>query len=317
MVTLGNGTALVAFEWCLGGGMCTTKTVIKRSSDGGQTWGSKHALPDWADMASLAGRGSTVDLAYRTDDGRLAYVRSTNSGSSYSGPILLARNYSTRYPHAARGPKSLVAVAWGEWPQFVDQISVRVSTDGGNSFGPKTSWPTADVDFNDVAAGRGVVYVASMNTNGVAIVSRSVDGGGTWANTLTLSDSPHGYPQLAAWESKGIVAYNWTDPGGRSRVRYRLTNDKGMHWSSPPLLAPGMKSWDPAVTMQGGVFRATFENQDGLYYTESPDGIAWTAPELVAKRGSGFLGFSEVGFVGRPIVVYEVEPNVLTRTRMQ
>jgi hypothetical protein len=317
LATLDNGTALVMYERCVGGGMCEAQTAVKRSTDGGETWGSRFVLPGGADMGSVGGYGTSFDLVFRDNSGQLGYTRSTNSGLSFREPSGLSKNYSTEYPRVARGPGGLVAVSWGEWPQFVDRISARVSTDGGRTFGPRTSWPTDEVHYNQVAVGEGVVYVAHRNANGVPVIRRSMDGGQTWTKILRVDVAEDGFPTLAADGNRAVIAYTDSDNHDRPSATVRRTTDNGSHWSQPSLMAPNLgASFNDVLTLQGGVLRALVETEFGLYYTECADAVTWTEPELVVKFAFGWIAPTRgLGFVGRPMVAFEREPNVLVRVK--
>ena len=161
-------------------------------------------------------------------------------------------------------------IAWGEWPQFDFQISVRVSTNGGASFGPKTSWPTTErsMDFSSVAAGDGVVYVAHTNSAGVPLVRRSLNGGDSWTKVLTIDDTPFVYaPVISAAGSEALVAYSTVDTDEHRDVRYRRATNCGASWSPSLHLAPQSASaYNPVLSMQGGVARALFATDHGLFY---------------------------------------------------
>ena len=90
LATLADGTALVAYEKCVGGGFCASKTYVKRSTDGGATWGSRWTVPGNAYGAAIAGRGTNVDLVWADEnDSGLKYARSTNSGISFGSPVFI------------------------------------------------------------------------------------------------------------------------------------------------------------------------------------------------------------------------------------
>ncbi len=305
LATLADGTALVAYEKCVGGGFCSSRTYVKRSTDGGATWGSRWTLPGAAYSAAIAGRGTNVDLAWNdeNDDG-LKYARSTDSGISFGEPMLITSHYTAGEPALARGPGGLVVVAWGEWPQFDFKVSARVSTNGGASFGPKTSWSTSEsgTDLSSVAAGDGVVYVAHTNRAGASLVRRSLDGGASWTKALTIDDTPFVYqPVISAAGSEALVAYGTVDADEHQDVRYRRTTNKGVSWSPSLHLAPESASaYDPVLSMQGGVARVLFATDHGLFYMESDDGLEWSSPERVHRRNDGL-----VGYAGRPIVAHD------------
>ncbi len=312
LATLADGTALIAYEKCIGRDFCSSRTYVKRSTDGGVTWEPRYEVPDDADMAAIDGRGSTVDLVYRSIGGGLGYRRSTDGGVSFGPEMNLGHSYgSAQEPSVARGPNGLVAVSWGEWPNFTDLISVRVSDDGGATFGAKTSWHTSDTDWSAVAVGNGVVYVLHLNGQGSPVVRRSNDRGETWTKILPLPDisAPY-YASIAAAGNNVFVTYVGGDD--YEDVLVQRSSDKGSAWSQPDSVVSNLSApYEPKVTIDGGVMRMIYTTDDGLYYTESHDGQSWSDPDFVTRRKWG--GY--VGFAGRPIVVYEGRQDIFVRTR--
>jgi hypothetical protein len=291
LATFANGTAIALIEDCVdtGGGMCTGVVALRRSTDGGLTWGPRMKVAprrefDEEDMAAIAGRGKFVDLVWGGDG--LRYRRSINQGETFGRARYLSHASSVRHPDIGRGPDGLVAVSWGGYPDdFTDQISVRVSSDGGRTFGTKHSWPTTTADWSTVAVGDGVVYLASINAAGKEVVRRSTNAGQSWS---LISQLDPGGLTLAAEGSEAYVA--WISPQGQG-VKYRRTIDRGATWSPvASLSSPNWYLYDTVISLQGGVARALYGGDDGMYYRQSADGLTWSAPRIVSQQPYGFVG---------------------------
>lgn len=309
LVALANGTAIATIVDCLdiGDGFCEDVVALRRSTDGGLTWGPRikvaprveYAL---ADMAAAAGRGKHVDVVWRSGNG-LLYRRSHDSGQTFGRAHSVTQQGTVQEPDIARGPSGLVAISWGEWPKFTDQISVRVSDDGGQTFGPKHSWPTSQIDHSSVAVGDGVVYVAYTNAAGTAVVRRSLDAGATWSVGMRLPPVGAGYlPVVTAEGSNALVAWDG--------ARYRRTTDRGETWS-PAAFLTETPIFDMSVSLQDGVARAVFTTLDGTYYRQSMDGITWTSPQRV----SALTGQASVGRAGGRVVVLYSGEKLFVKTR--
>lgn len=314
LVTLQGRVAVAVFEVCvdIGSGMCSNEVRAKRSTDGGATWGSRVRIAgsdSEADMAAATGRGDTVDVVYRSSG--LFHRRSADAALTFGRRHTITTEGSVREPDVSRGPRGVLAVSYGEWPTFVDQISVKVSTDGGRSWGNKASWPTAETDTSSVAVGDGVIYVAYLDARGRSALRRSLDAGETWSAPLVLSAAGFAVaPVVAAYGSRAVVAFESVET-----TQYRVTDDRGAHWAARRTLGPPTwASYNPELSFQGGVIRATFQTDEGLFYSQTRDELNWIPPERIAPSRS-LMPTHYVGFVGRPIVLFETYTDVMTRTR--
>ena len=194
-----------------------------------------------------------------------------------------------------------MVICWGEWTGG-DHISCRVSINGGETFGKRSSFRTSDVYFSAVAAGDGVAYVAFNNRQDTSVVHRSTDGGQTWQLALKLTDEERAFlPSLAADGDQAYVAYGTVNANEHRQVRVRRSTNDGATWSAPYLMAPDTLSpYGPQVSLANGVARGLFGTGNGVFYTQSSDGVTWTTPEKVTTNALDAF----VGWAGRPIVVY-------------
>jgi hypothetical protein len=299
----GGSTAYVVFTKPVDCDFCGDKVYLRRSSDGGATWPYRYVLPGNNQDAAIAARGRHVDLVWASEsDSGLFYAHSGDRGQSFGPRRAFSENYSETEPHVARGPGGLVAICWGEWVSDND-ISCRVSTNGGATFGKKSSFPTSVVEVSAMAVGDGVVYVAYHRGQRTLVVRRSTDGGATWPIALEITDGESAYsPSLAADGDRAYVAYATVNANEHLQVRVRRTVNAGASWSAPTLMAPDTVSpGQPNVSVANGVVRGLFATHDGVFYTQSPDGVTWTAPEKVARSALD----TAVGYAGKPIVVYQ------------
>lgn len=240
---------------------------------------------------------------------------------------------SVQAPAVGRGPAGVVAVSWQQanrvpccdapWP-----IRVRVSTDGGVTFG--TSKTLAYGWEPLVAVGDGVVYVAVSSPTSMSI-HRSTDGGATWTASAEFPLSTYGTAgkSITAVGKVAYVAYgdyvisdddNDANPS-TGWVRYHRTSDRGKTWSAGTNLtssAKGSGANDPVLSLKSGVLRVIYQRPgEVVVYRQRPEGGSWTAEQQVSP-GAGYERPAGVGHATRTVVLYTAESasaeNVFVRT---
>ena len=190
------------------------EVYLKRSSDGGQTWGPDTRLtvsPNTSDKEPwLAIAGNTWHLAWARmswtgHHPRAWYQRSTDGGASWltPAPLTLDTTSSNQPGVAAVGPN--VHVCW----------------------------------WDGRPGGYGTWYRGST------------DNGATWNTEQYLADTTYGsdYPAIAAAGGNVHLVYRaW--PAGHFVIDYRVSTDNGQSWSAETALttAAGMGTADLAAT---------------------------------------------------------------------
>jgi len=340
LVALADSTAVAAYEKCFGRlPECTNRVFVKRSTDGGRSWGVRLGIGGAnAEMAAVAGLGTDVDLVWQDGDGGVRYARSANAGVSFGRPRLLSP-WGTE-PSVARGPNGLVAIGWGgDDASGQPRYSVGVSTDGGRTFGSKTSWETSVLwapERSAVAVGDGVVYVAYIaadapfEAGGPLLLRRSRDAGATWSKAWKLEESggrsdsdDRSGPSISAEGSDAYIAYSITDGLGQFQVLYSRTRNSGRTWSTPAPLSAD-PSDNPQISIRDGVVSAVFRrltdtSVEGLYrgqlvYRRSSDGINWTAPDPISTSDRLRIARGLGSIENAILVLYLDAQGVLART---
>lgn len=305
LVAPAGSTAVVVYETCNNSGTCYS-VEVRRTTDGGASWEPAVVLSNDGYFSSMAGRGANADVVWVNNDNTVRYARSTNGGQSYARAKKIAFAEHLGETSIARGPSGLVAIGWVQ-NSWTGKVNVRVSTDGGSSFGPTHTVVTGIYEPGiRVAAGNGVVYVAYVK-NQTLLVRRSTDAGASWSTPHKLSEQIVGASQeqfsVTADRSDVYVAYVHES----GSLRYRHSVDKGVTWSAElQLLKADRYASTPRLALEGGVLRAVFRASNGLFYRESQDGVTWSQRELVSETGYGaFVGFAE-----RPLVVYAAAAGI-------
>jgi hypothetical protein len=294
-----------------------TSILVFRSNDGGATWTGVYARPlngltqdkPWIAVDDASGALHLIWGEFKFGGGgAVLYARSTDSGSTWSAAQEIHANVG--WPFLAVTPGGKVAATYANAIDFT--YAVRVSSDGGSSFGAPVragtfgSCGTAlpDVGMHQLAADdsplptRGhlyAVYCGAVKDGKGVHFTRSTDGGGTWsAPALISGNADIALPAVTVDDRTGDVVVAWID---------------GRH-------APGTKSGRLYATRSrdGG---ATFETPAALSTAFDVDGFIGDYNQLAASDGLALAVFSDaaghlsVARIGEPAS----EPPRRTRRR--
>lgn len=329
LVTLGASTAVVMYadqSWPGHSGI-----AVRRSTNSGMTWQAPTVLSTetTGDMA-IAGLGSHTDAVWvdKTSDAdatEVRYARSADGGASFQPSVTFA-SPKVGYPRhvaVARGPNGKVAIGWttrqGSW----SALRVRVSSDGGATFGPRFVLATGQIRNVKLAIGDGVIYAVYIRraADGSRSIEmrRSLDAGAKWKPATRLSANVfNGWfidvdtaPTITAKGKRVYVGY----VSSKSELWYRRSLDRGRTWSPPMRLATRLRTVRAEMSSQGGVVRVAYGRcanrgcwADDIRYRESADGITWSPPEDVAYSDVGNW-VAGVGYAGKNIVLYMHPPD--------
>jgi hypothetical protein len=296
---------------------------IRRSTDSGATWNARQELGSDGLYNAIAGSGTDVDVVWWeggfTAGSALHYRHSADSGVSFSAPVDLATgSYPDDWyiPNLARR-RNVVASIWYDGQPSL--IRIRISTDGGASFGSVTDLATVSTPYGPrpaVAVGNGVIYAAYFVDETHVNMRRSLDDGATWTPAIELApDAIHDYLvalSLTAARDHAYLAYA-TKSGVSEWVRYVRTIDKGATWTTAADLSSpsGHPSYHPVIDLDSGVVRivyyeCTVSNCSNavVTYRQSSNGTTWTAPETASLTATSWADPTGVGYAGRVIVLY-------------
>lgn len=282
-----NGTTAVAayVEW--NGSWYDVK--VKRTTTMGVSWTAPITLSTDGYSPDIDARDPFVDVVYE-HNGRVRYRRSVNSGMSYSSSIALSPVGKTMINlSVARGEDGLVVVAYQNINSM--NVLVRVSTDGGVTFGPQKVFASDIQDETAVAAGDGVVYLAYKTEYNEILLHRSTDGGTNWSAPFTVTTNGYGLSggqlDMDASGTHAYIAYsvkNKYHPAWGA-VKYRRSINSGASWSDVrPLAPPNWKTESIDIDLKSGTLRAAYNKRGSVYgswYQQTTDGLNWAAPEFV------------------------------------
>jgi hypothetical protein len=301
--------------------------IVKRTSNSGGTWGSPVTLSTNGSWPQIAGIGANVDVVW-VQSQRLRYAHSNNGGASFDSPLILSPSSDIIEDAigVARGPDSVVAVVWEDrtnpdpFGTPDNRLRIKVSTNGGASFGAAKTLASGEVFDPAVAIGDGVIYFAyDKDQSGSARelrIRRSLDDGANWGAPVTLANNLFDHPVLTAEGSHVYVSYSAqrSNPS-RHWARYVRSLNKGASWSSPINLSPkdGPPSWVADVELRNGVIRAAFSrctnscDEFHVFYRQSTNGTTWTPAEKISTIGV-YNDPVGVTFAGKILVAYDYTP---------
>ncbi len=287
----------------------------RRSTDGGQSWGSPLLIASHGDLASIAAHGMNVDIVWNSPNGRVRYARSTNGGQTFgsSRPLSPRGRFAWR-PAVAHGPNGVVVVVYED--VLNGNVFARVSTNNGASFAaPDLLTGKGEESGLAAAVGDGVIYAAYSVGFDRLRIRRSLDNGATWepASVVTNEMWDFGFSLTAEGDHAYIAYTGPNDFPQFGQVKYRRTINGGATWQSQRNLASG--SWsthDPDLGLAGGVLHAAFTRctpefdiceKDRIFYRRSTTGTSWGTPHRVSPR-SFFFAFSPAVGSHRAVVTF-------------
>jgi Neuraminidase (sialidase) len=299
----------VAAVFMVSNGRMNRHVVVRRSQDGGATWGPPFVLDE-------PGYGDTISVAPRLvpfDDGSLLAVwqarrnavgekfmlsrKSTDFGGSFADTRRL-NAVAQSFPGAvAARPDGTVLVAYSDERNIERDIFANHSTDAG------ATWMGADVIVSPPAKAESVGTAAALGKGGEAwvaweekkrsdasiAVSGSSDGGTTWSPPVRIDDpgaqaSPiwpaivHADGRLTAAWAAGLVGQT-----SRSWLWMSSSTDGGKTWSKPAAVYEGAAQVIFHLVADGSrlymVWHGGAADDTGIYFNSSIDGGAtWSRP---------------------------------------
>jgi len=147
------------------------------------------------------------------------------------------------------------------WKQVGDPIVGQGSTTGDSTFnntqGELQADPTTGILYDVYAAGQAGIQKATTANFNQIFVSRSLDGGQTWAASLVFSAPLNTalnnvFPAIAVDPANGDIYATWSDGHAVSVAK---STDHGQTWSKPQVVSSGgaKTAVFPAIAARSGV----------------------------------------------------------------
>jgi hypothetical protein len=272
-----------------------SEIYYKRSTDGGESWGSDTRLTNgafWAGTACLAVSASMVHLVWRdsrggssADDYKIYYKRSTDEGMHWGADTALPTGMQAFNPSLAVSGR-FVHVVWNEKQNERMGIHYLRSTNDGESWGNQirlfssvaAQLPSVAVSGSDVH----VVWDDYRDGNSEIYHIRSTDDGMQWESETRLSDQadPSMWPSVC--RSGSNVHIVWQDErNGTPEIYYIRSTDGGATWEAQTRLTDNFSTSSERPTVaaaKDAVHVVWMDRRDSpngeIYYKRNPTGNA-------------------------------------------
>ncbi len=250
----------------------------KRSTDGGNSWGTNFLLaggPDAPYNPSIAVSGPVVHVVwnespgYQLDD--IYYRRSPDGGNSWESDIPIKSNGESIYPSVSTSG-TVVIVAWSEDAGNNNyEIYSRNSTTGGVSWGAiiqLTNAPYASANPCSAVSGLIVntVWFDERDAAGPEseiYLKRSTTGGNSWGADIRLTNTTglSFYPSIAAVGSTIHLVWEDRRNGINSPdIYYKRSTNGGLNWGTDIRLTASGNAQKPSISVYGSDVHIVFED---------------------------------------------------------
>ena len=277
--------------------------VIRRSTDGGRTWGPVERVADFPDGQSASDPSLITDTASGTvflfynfmdhDRARDVYffhvMRSTDNGRTWSAPEDITSQVAPeewredfKFLTSGQGTATRDGRLLHTMVNLQKGLHLIESTDGGRTWHllPAAIVPADESKVIELPDGRWMVN-SRVNEGGCRYIHISDDKGLSWTSDPAPALPDPGcngaivhYP--CCGEDGCLLFVNAADPEQRRNLTLRYSLDGGLNWSSGLTVVEGDAGYsDIAVLPSGEV--AVFYERDGYAVNE----IALVTPEML------------------------------------
>jgi hypothetical protein len=205
------------------------------------------------------------------------YRHSPDRGQTWGPTVRLTMGVGA---NVARGPGGIVAITAVRHDEFV----LRVSTNGGSTFGPQRivgrytpdDGCVYDPGLASVAIAGNTIVVGLWRNSGRFVVRRSTNKGATWSRATILHSRSlsQGDGALVARGASVLAVYI-----SRTSLVSRFSSNAGASWSTPTSVAATVSN--AAASYSGGQWQIVDTRANKVRYRSSSNGRDWTAPVVL------------------------------------
>jgi len=276
--------------------------VLKRSTDGGRSWGPLELIYEEGGAAKVT-IGNPCPVVDRTtgviwlpltrDNDRVFVASSSDDGKTWSQPRdITAAVKGADWNWYATGPGNGIQLVHGK---FAGRLVIPCDHRVGGSKDDKEGWDKAgrshviysddhgqtwklggatDYAMNECAVvelADGTLLLNSRSYRGKACrgVSRSKDGGQTWESTTDEPALVESVCQASLINHAGnlLLFCNPAVPKGRNHLTVRLSEDEGKTWPHARLVCEGSSAYSSLASLPDGEIGLLYERDDYKHLT--------------------------------------------------
>jgi len=272
--------------------------VLRRSSDGGKTWGKMQVVHEEGGTAKTTignpcpvvdRESGTIWLPFCRNNGRVFITKSTDDGQTWTPPVELTNDvkrpdwdwYATGPGHGIqlRSGRLLIpcdhtvrGLSGGE--KTAGHSHVFYSDDHGATWklGGATDRGMNECEAVELADGSILLSIRQYSGPKLRAFATSRDGGLSWSKPV-LNPQVHcpvcqssiqrfSLPPAGA----GIILYSGPGGPGRTNMTVRLSRDEGKTWPVAKVIHAGPAAYSDLVTLPDGMIGCLYERgQRGAY----------------------------------------------------
>jgi hypothetical protein len=268
----GNNVYVVWHEVSISGSF---DVFFRKSSNGGLSFDSiknlSHNKGD-SSFPQIASAGNRVYVVWDDDtppDFMTFFTRSRDSGTSF-GPVknLVKPPIEEALNAVVAVSGHTVYVVWTGNAGDLNQVYMRISTDGGNNFGStrNISNDTSDSGRANLRASGNNVYVAwesDQSGNREIFFKKSSNMGSTFSKSINISQNPSQSFEPLISSSGNTIYVVWTDEAGQSAsdVLFKRSTNGGSSFTHVRNLSSNLASAkDPSLSKDGSNVQVAWED---------------------------------------------------------
>ncbi len=269
-----------------------TEVYYKRSTDGGETWGSDvhvtvAAGPQGVPSIAVVGEYVHVSWADFTlmGNSEIYYGRSTDGGSTWETPTQISYAGGFSSSPSITALESDVHIAWQDsrFGWYNNEIFYRHSSDDGVTWGNESRL-TEDTTFSNVpsvgvsANYVHVVWEEMRDGNFEIYYKRSTNYGQTWGQDIRLTDDTGESRSPSVAVSGSNVHLVWMENrDGNEEIYYKNSVDNGVTWSADTRLTDNTNaSQNASLAVSGEMVHVVWQDDRNanweIYYKRNPTG---------------------------------------------
>ena len=248
--------------------------VMRRSLDGGETWGSIQVLQNRGDHTVhnpcplFDNDTQTLFLPFCVDYNRIFIMNSTNLGISWSEPIELTQDLGAEGLYCATGPGNGIQMTNGRLiiPADIGGVCVVFSDDNGSTWQKGAYVGKGEEPQVFESVNGSLVINCRVERGGYRLMAWSDNGGQTWDPYYYEKDLPEAGTQASIFRFTNTSTYLksrilFSNPNCFSRGHFtiRMSYDEGLTWNVSKQVYEGPSAYSSIAILSDYTICILFE----------------------------------------------------------